>query len=119
METVRQINRLHQYPPYGYRLGHILEERPESVALLKLEKNFIDTFNLLLFKNIFLNIIIPFFILGIFRSISIHPFFTFTLIIFSIVFFTFIGHENLNGPICLYPIIFAYFIYSFIPIKNR
>lgn len=118
METVHQINRLHQYPQYTFRLGHILEERPESTLLFKLKKNFTDTFNFLLFPNIFITIIfIPFFIIGIFKSISTHPRFTLTLVVSSIILFTFIGHQNSNGPICLYPIIFSYSFFTFVQKK--
>ena len=120
METVNQINRLHQYSQYAFRLGHILEERPESVILFKLEKNFTDTFNFLLSPNIFLTIIfIPFFIIGIFKSINAHPRFTLTLVTSSIILFTFIGHQNSHGPICLYPIIFAYSFFALIQKNSK
>lgn len=120
METVHQINRMHQYPSYAFRLGHILEERPESIIFFKLNQNFTDTFNLTLFPNHFLTIIfLPFFIIGIFKSISKHLIFTLSLIISSVLLFTFIGHQNLYGPVLLYPLIFTYSLYSLIPLKNE
>ena len=119
METVHQINRLHQYPQYAFRLGHILEDRPESTLLFKLEKNFTDTFDFLLFPNIFITIIfIPFFIIGIFKSIIAHPRFTLALVVSSIILFTIIGHQNSNGPICLYPIIFSFSFFTFVQKKS-
>ena len=115
METVTQISRLHQYPPYGYRLGHILEQRSESIFFFKLEKNFIDIFDLLIFPNIATTtIVLPFFIFGLIKGIKIYPKITLTLFLLPIILLTFIGHQNLSGPICLYPIIFAYSLFSLI-----
>jgi hypothetical protein len=118
METVDQINRIHQYPNYAFRLGHIIEERPESIILFKLDKNFTDTLNFLLFPNAFLTIILlPLFLIGIFKSITPHPIFTSILVCSSLLLFTIIGHQNSSGPICLYPTILAYSLYSLIPSK--
>lgn len=118
IEKIGQINRLHQYPPSGYRLGHILEERPESIIFFKLEKNFIDTLDFLLFPNVFFTIILlPLFLVGIFKSIDQHRIFSLILLCSPILLFTLIGHQNSSGPTCLYPIIFAYSLYSLIPSK--
>lgn len=120
METIDQINKMHQYPQYAFRLGHIIEERPESIIFFKLERNFIDTFNLSFFPNYFLTIILlPFFIIGVFKGIDKHTLFTLVLIIFQIILFTFIGHQNSNGPVCLYPIIFAYSFFSVLSKKTK
>jgi len=118
METVGQINRIHQYPNYAFRLGHILEERLEFIILFKLEKNFTDTLNFLFFPNAFLTIIfLPLFLIGVFKSITQHRIFTLILVCSPILLFTLIGHQNSSGPVCLYPIILAYFLYSLIPSK--
>lgn len=42
MELVHQIERMHAYPPAYYRFANILEKRPESIILYKLEKYFFD-----------------------------------------------------------------------------
>lgn len=42
MEIVHQIERMHAYPPAFYRFANILEKRPESIILHKLEKYFFD-----------------------------------------------------------------------------
>ncbi len=118
IETIDQINRMHQYPNYAFRIGHILEERRESIVLFKLDKNFTDTFNLLLFPNPFLTLfVLPFFIFGFFKSISKNPIFSLVLLCLPLLLFTLIGHQNSSGPICFYPIILAYSLYSLIPSK--
>jgi hypothetical protein len=123
IETIEQINRIHQYPNYAFRLGHIIEERKESIIFFKLEKNFIESFDLLLFPNIFLTaVILPFFIIGFFKSINKKPIHNMILICLPIILLTIIGHQNSSGPTCLYPIIFAYSLFSIIPtrfIKNE
>lgn len=118
IETVNQINRMHQYPSYTFRLGHILEERSETIIFFKLEQNFTNTFDLLIFPNTFLTIaLLPLFLIGFFKSIKSHPIFSLILISLPILLFTIIGHQNSSGPTCIYPIIFAYVFFSIIPSK--
>lgn len=123
IETVEQINRIHQYPNYAFRLGHIIEERKESIIFFKLEKNFIESFDLLLFHNVFLTTaVLPFFIIGVFKGINKKPIHTIILICMPIILLTIIGHQNSSGPTCFYPIIFAYSLFSITPtrfIKNE
>jgi len=42
MEIVHQIERMHAYPPYFYRLANILEKRPELIIIHKIENYFFD-----------------------------------------------------------------------------
>lgn len=54
MELVHQIERMHAYPSNFYRLANILEKRPESIFIYKIENlffNIIDTSKLSLNSN--------------------------------------------------------------------
>jgi len=42
MELVHQIERMHAYPSYFYRLANILEKRPESILIYKIENSFFN-----------------------------------------------------------------------------
>jgi len=42
MELVHQIERMHAYPSKFYRLANILEKRPESILIYKIENSFFN-----------------------------------------------------------------------------
>ena len=47
MEKIVQLRRMNEYPPEAARLANYIEYRPEAVIYFQLEKNFIDSFDLL------------------------------------------------------------------------
>ena len=43
-ERATQIDRMHDYPPSLYRIAHLIEQRPESILVNKVQKNFFDIY---------------------------------------------------------------------------
>ncbi|MBP9817748.1 hypothetical protein KBC75_03265 [Candidatus Shapirobacteria bacterium] len=119
MELVHQLDRMNQYPPATYRLAHIIEARPESVILSKLQTNFIDVFDInTIFQEYYWPIFLPLFLYGLFKIINSNN--PKLLITFSIpiILLTFIGHQSTVGPACLYPSITLCIFYGIYRLKN-
>lgn len=120
MEKVAQLRRMNEYPPAAYRLANYIENRPEAVVYFKLEKNFIDTFDLLtLFSVYFPPLLLPFFLLGYFEAVRTYPKLVLTLTALPVGLMTAIGHQYARGPISLFPIIIAASIYGMMIFINR
>lgn len=106
MERIGQLRRMNEYPPTAYRMANYLEKRPETVAYYKLEKNFVDVFDLVtLFTVYFPPLLLPFFLRGLFEAIKIYPKQVLLLTALPIALMTIIGQENTRGPVSLFPII--------------
>lgn len=115
MERIAQLRRMNEYPPSAYRLANLIEARPEAVVYFKLEKNFLDIFDLPKLFTVYLTpILLPFFLVGLFELIKIHPKQILLIASLPVVLLTLIGHENTKGPISLFPVIFACAVFGFI-----
>lgn len=115
MEKIAQLRRMNEYPPSAYRLANLIEARPEAVVYFKLEKNFLAIFDLPLLFTTYLNpLLLPFFLLGFFELIKIHPKQILFISSLPVVLLTLIGHENSRGPFSLFPIIYACAIFGLI-----
>ena len=113
MEKVEQIRRMNEYPPFAYRLANILEARQETITYFKLEKNFIAIFDLSrLFGEVWMFVLLPFFIVGLMWMIRLHPGFTGSVALPPIILLTLLGHQNLYGSISLFPLIYCAVIYG-------
>lgn len=112
-EKIAQLRRMNEYPPSAYRLANLIEARRESVVYFKLEKNFIDIFDLLaLFTVYFPPLLLPFFLLGYFEAVRIYPKQILGLTALPVGLMTAIGHQYAKGPISLFPIIIGASIYG-------
>lgn len=106
MEKINQLRRMNEYPPSAYRLANLIEARPEAVVYFKLERNFLNIFDLPKLFTVYLTpILLPFFLVGLFELVKIHPKQILLIASLPVVLLTLIGHENTKGPISLYPII--------------
>ena len=113
MEKIVQLRRMNEYPPEAARLANYIEYRPEAVIYFKLEKNFIDSFDLLaLFTKYFPPLLLPFFLLGFFEAIKRYSKQILTLVALPIALLTAIGHQSTHGPVSLFPIIIGASIYG-------
>ena len=119
IEGVEQIFRMHQYPPFAYRLANIIEARPEFRIYFRLEKNFLNIFDLSTLFNNYRILLLPFFLIGYFEILRIKPRQLIFLTLLPIILLTIIGHQNLYGPVCLYPIIYSSILFGFIKIVKR
>ncbi|MDD3998953.1 MAG: hypothetical protein PHR98_02545 [Candidatus Shapirobacteria bacterium] len=119
IETVEQIYRMHQYPPYAYRLANIIEARSEFRIFFKLEKNFISSFDISNFFNSYRIFLLPIFLIGYFEIIKKYPKETLFFSFLPIVLLTIIGHQNLYGPISLYPIMLLSIIIGLLKLANK
>jgi hypothetical protein len=120
IEKIEQLDRMNQYPPSTYRIANLVESRSESVIFFKLETNFINTFDLLLIFSKYINIFfLLLFFIGFFEAIKLDPkkIIFFTLI--PIILLTIIGHNNLNGPFCLFPMIYSSIVFGLINIFKK
>lgn len=108
IEKIAQLRRMNEYPPSAYRLANLIEARPEAVSYFKLEKNFLDIFDLPLLFTTYLNpLLVPFFMLGFFEAIKARPKPVLFLAALPVALLTVIGHNNPNGPLVLFPVIYA------------
>jgi len=108
MEKIAQQRRMNEYPPSAYRLANLIEARPEAVTYFKLEKNFLDIFDLpLLFTKYISPVLLPLFLFGLFEAIKARPKPVLLLTLLPISLLTIIGHDNPHGPFSLFPIIYA------------
>lgn len=106
MEKIAQLRRMNEYPPRAYRLANWIEARPEAIIYFKLEKNFIDSFDLLvLFAKYLPALFLPLFLLGYFEAVKSWPRPVLALTILPISLTTLIGHDNAKGPISLLAVI--------------
>lgn len=116
VEKTVQIQRMREYP--NPRIAHIVEERPESIVLRRLQENFFENLdiNLYFFGNHprsrvgydefekFSYIFLPFFAVGLIRILDerklkeIGIFLVIPLILFSVI-----GNKNPIGPFLLFP----------------
>ena len=113
MEKVEQIRRMNEYPPFAYSLANILEARQEAITYFKLEKNFIAIFDLSrLFGEVWMFVLLPFFIVGLTWMIKLHPGFTGSIALPPIILLTLLGHQNLYGSISLLPLIYSAIIFG-------
>jgi len=119
MESVEQVFRMHQYPPYAYRLANIIEARPEFRIYFKLEKNFINIFDISNFFNSYRIFLLPIFLIGYFEIFKKYPKETLFFSFLPIVLLTIIGHQNLYGPISLYPIMLLSIIIGLLKLANK
>lgn len=108
IEKIAQLRRMNEYPQTFYRLANLIEARPEAVLYFKLEKNFLDNFDLLsLFTMYIQPIFFPFFIIGFFEAIKNNPKPVLFVTSPPLVLLTIIGHDNPMGPFSLFPIIYG------------
>jgi hypothetical protein len=108
IENVEKINRMAQYPPYGYRLANIIEARPESIIYFQLEKNFIKIFDLrTYFDGIIKIFFLPLFLFGLFQLLKLNLKITLIFCLIPIILLTLIGHSSLHGPLILLPLIYS------------
>ena len=113
MEKIGQLRRMNEYPPAAYRLANYIEKRPEAVIYFKLEKNFIDSFDLLaLFTEYFPPLLLLFFLLGYFAAIKAYPKQILVLTALPIGLMTAIGQQSTHGPISLFGLIIGVSIYG-------
>jgi len=113
MEKIGQLRRMNEYPPAAYRLANYIEKRPEAVIYFKLEKNFIDSFDLLaLFTEYFPPLVLLFFLPGYFAAIKAFPKQILVLTALPIALLTAIGHQSTHGPISLFGLIIGVSIYG-------
>ena len=71
MDIVHQIERLHAYPPHFYRVGHILESRPESILFYRTQEAFYNQMDLAkLSPNPIYLLIIPFLLWLFFKLVQ-------------------------------------------------
>lgn len=115
MERINQLRRMNEYPPWAYRLANLIEARPEAVIYFKLERNFLDIFDIpKLFTMHISPILLPFFLVGLFELIKIYPKQTLMIASLPVVLLTLIGHENTKGPFSLFPIIYTCAVFGVI-----
>ena len=108
MEKIAQLRRMNEYTPSSYRLANLIEARPEAVVYFKLEKNFLDVFDLpSLFTIYIYPIFLPFFFIGFFEALRTRPKQVLLISSLPVLLLTLIGHQNTKGPFCLFPIIYA------------
>lgn len=108
IEKIAQLRRMNEYPRAFYRLANLIEARPEAVLYFKLEKNFLDNFDLLsLFTYYIQPVFFPFFIIGFFEAIKNNPKPVLFVTSLPLVLLTIIGHDNPMGPFSLFPIIYG------------
>ncbi len=119
MDSVEQVFRMHQYPPFAYRLANIIEARPEFRIYFKLEKNFINIFDISNLFNGYRLFLLPIFLIGYLEIFKKHPKETLLISSLPILLLTIIGHQNLYGYICLYPIILISIIFGFLKFTNK
>ena len=113
MEKIEQLRHMNEYPPFAYRLANILEARQEAILYFKLEKNFVDIFNLeLLFGDFRMFVLLPFFVIGLTQLTKKFPKETMILSLPPIILMTIIGHTNLYGPISLYPLLYCGIVFG-------
>ena len=113
MEKIVQLRRMNEYPPEAARLANYIEYRPEAVIYFKLEKNFIDSFDLLtLFTVYFPPLVLLFFLPGYFAAIKAYPKQILLLTALPIALLTAIGHQSTHGPISLFGLIIGVSIYG-------
>lgn len=113
MEKIGQLRRMNEYPPAAYRLANYIEKRPEAVIYFKLEKNFIDSFDLpTLFTEYFPPLLLLFFLLGYFAAIKAYPKQILVLTALPIGLMTAIGQQSTHGPISLFGLIIGVSIYG-------
>ena len=113
MEKIAQLRRMNEYPPSAYRLANHIEKRPEAVIYFKLEKNFIDSFDLpTLFTEYFPPLVLLFFLPGYFAAIKAFPKQILVLTALPIALLTAIGHQSTHGPISLFGLIIGVSIYG-------
>jgi|CXWL01.1.fsa_nt_gi hypothetical protein len=115
MEKINQLRRMNEYPPSFYRLANLIEARPEAIIYFKLERNFLDIFDLPKLFTVYLTpIIFPFFLIGLFELIKIYPKQILVIASLPVVLLTLIGHENTKGPFSLLPIIYGCAVFGLI-----
>ncbi len=108
IERIAQLRRMNEYSPAFYRLANLIEARPEAVIYFKLEKNFLENFDLFsLFTSYIQPIFLPFFVIGFFEAVKNNPKPVLFLTSLPIALLTIIGHENAMGPFSLYPVIYG------------
>ncbi len=70
MERVDQLRRMNEYPPWAYRLANLIEARPEAVMYFKLERTFLNFFDLpVIFGGGLKPMLLPLFLFGLFEAI--------------------------------------------------
>lgn len=118
-EQVMQKIRFREYPAtHIFPLGHWFEDRKESIAFFKIEKNLFENFNLNLyfFGNYprqrggieefekFPFLFLPVFIYGFYLLIKQRKFFeVFVFFFLPLLLISFIGNKNSFGPFMLFP----------------
>lgn len=116
IDLIEQQQRMNEYPPRFYRLANILEKRPESRLVYKLENNFFAIFEV---KPIFL-VLIPLLVLGFFNLIKKHEY-IFLLIILGlpILVLTILGQNQKWGNFSLYPFLIICTIYGLVAMVKK
>lgn len=107
IEKIAQLRRMNEYSPSVYRLANLIEARPEAIVYFKLEKNFLDVFDLERLFTIYLSpILLPLFLIGLFEAIRARPRPVLFLTALPVALLTIIGHSNPRGPFILFPVIY-------------
>ena len=121
MERIEQIRRMNEYPPSAYRLANLLEARREFIVYFKLERNFVDIFDLpaLFGQDVRRLILLPLFLFGLFEAIRRYPGRALLLLILPVVLLTVIGHQSLRGPIGLLTVIYAFSLFGLIKLFEK
>lgn len=121
--------RLREYPPTRFPFAHWFEERSETVALFRVEKNFFEVIdpNLYFFGNYprgrvgfeefekFNFVFLPFFVLGAYKLFERknYPFFVISFL-FPVLVLSIIGNKSMLGPFLIFPFIVNVVVYPFI-----
>ena len=120
MEKVDQLRRMNEYPPSTYRLANWIEARKEAIIYFKLEKNFVDTFDLRLLFGRYINpLFLPFFLVGFFEALKANMKRVLFISSLPVVLLTIIGHDSLKGPLGLFPVIYAGAIFGMIKMYEK
>ncbi len=98
--AIEEQRRMNDYPPYLYRLAHIIEGRPESRILRQIKHNFFLIFDL----SHPIDYALIFTLIGVFELIKTRSFGVMGIsLLLPIIVLTILGPDQPRGNFCLYP----------------